>query len=110
MQVGDVYDESATPNDIFIEGVDFSICQSDRDYWATHQQTDVTDIVDKVQGLFAVQNGATKLPNSNNPGTFSKTNAQCIKGQVIWSSDRDWILKVAYKFAPSPLQISFSPR
>lgn len=41
-------------NDIFIEKIDSSICQSLRKYWATHEHVSATDITIKAQSLLAI--------------------------------------------------------
>lgn len=68
----DVYNKS-TLNKIFIVGVDLSICQRLREYWATHPQTDVTDTAFKAQSLLGIQKGATKPANTNNHDASNQT-------------------------------------
>lgn len=57
-QISYAYDESTCTN-IFIEGVDLSICHSGREYWAIHPQVDVFDIAFMAQSLPAIQGEAT---------------------------------------------------
>lgn len=64
-RVADVHGES-TLNNIFVEGVDPSICHSVPEYLATLSQTDVTDIAFMVQSLLANQKRANKWANTNN--------------------------------------------
>lgn len=60
IRVGDVYGD-AVLNDIFIEGIDASIRQSLRKYWATHPHADLTDLAFVDQSLLAIQEGSNKL-------------------------------------------------
>lgn len=57
-KVAVVYKES-NPNEIFIEGIDPSICHSLWEYWATHPRADVTSISFKPQSLLEIQKGGT---------------------------------------------------
>lgn len=80
--VDDLYSKSCKIADFFvkftlnnnlIEEVDPSICQSPREYWATHPQADLFDIAFKLQSLLAIQKGATKPANTKNQAASSKT-------------------------------------
>lgn len=68
-KVADVYDES-TLNDIFIKGVDFTICHRVRKYWAMQPHVDLNNIAFKPQSLLAIQK------NSAKPASFGNHAAQ----------------------------------
>lgn len=70
-KVADIYAESSL-KDIFIEGVDPSICHSTWKYGATDPQIDLTDILYKEQSLLLMHNGATKSANTGNSSAYSK--------------------------------------
>lgn len=70
-KVADVYEE-ATLNDNFIEGADFSICHSLRQYCSTQPHADETDISSKAQLLLAIQTESVKLASSGKPATKLK--------------------------------------
>lgn len=53
-KAADVYDGS-TLNDIFIEGVDFSICHSHGKCWVSNPQAELSDIAFKTQPLLVIQ-------------------------------------------------------
>lgn len=58
-KVANFYEEE-TFNDIFINVVDRSICNSMRKYWATHPHANLTNIALKAQSLQAIQKGSVK--------------------------------------------------
>lgn len=70
-KVAVVYYDS-TPKNIFIKGVDPSICRSLKEHYATHPLSDVTDIAYKAQSLLPIQKGATKPAITNNQATCNK--------------------------------------
>lgn len=76
-KVADINDE-ATLTDIFVEGLDSSICHSLRQYWATHLLADGTDIGFKTKLLFAIQKSFVKTASFGNhpaqPKTFARHN------------------------------------
>lgn len=70
-KVADVYDES-TLNNISIEKVVSSICNSLRKYWVFSPQTGLSNIALKEQSLLAIQNERAKSPHAGTQNATAK--------------------------------------
>lgn len=109
-KVADVHEESAL-NDIFTKGVDFTICHSLREYWATYQHIDVTNIVFKTQSMLAIQKGSV---NQHCPVFTSQSRIPLLKAieisrqhtfsnQILSSSPTcNTVRKSSYRRSKSP--------
>lgn len=83
-KVVDVHDEWSG-YDLFIEGVDQSICNTLSQYWAQNLQVDLADIVFKAELLRSIQKSA-KITSTTNQSNFNQRNLQNRKPQNIHSS------------------------